>query len=131
MKGKWARDWEKAKLNPMLHLNRTIACSIRQSLRNNKNGKSGKHWENIVNFTLSDLIKHLEKQFNENMSWNNYGRDGWGINHIRPVSNFSFNSYKDEEFKKCWALENLQPLWAEENLRKSNKILENRNCLLG
>ena len=56
------------------------------------------------------------------MSWDNYGRNGWEIDHIKPISSFNFNSYKDKEFKECWSLENLQPLWAEENIRKSNKI---------
>lgn len=50
------------------------------------------------------------------MNWDNYRE--WYIDHIRPISNFNFNLCEDEEFKECQALENLQSLWAEENLRK-------------
>ena len=41
---------------------------------------------------------------------------------IIPKSAFNFETAEDADFKKCWALENLQPLWAKDNLRKSNKI---------
>jgi hypothetical protein len=54
------------------------------------------------------------------MSWENYGK--WHIDHITPLSSFDIQNYNDENFKKCWSLENLQPLWAEDNLKKSNKV---------
>ena len=55
------------------------------------------------------------------MSWDNYGE--WHIDHILPDSSFYYVSTEDDEFKKCWALSNLQPLWAIDNLKKSNKII--------
>ena len=67
-------------------------------------------------------MSHIESQFKEGMSWKNHGIHGWHIDHIRPISSFNFESCNDPEFKECWALENLQPLWAKENLSKSNKI---------
>ena len=51
------------------------------------------------------------------MSWDNYGE--WHIDHIRPMA--SFNLQEQEEQLKCCHYTNLQPLWAEENLRKGNK----------
>ena len=54
------------------------------------------------------------------MSWENYG-SYWHIDHIKPDSRFIYESVEDIEFKKCWALSNLQPLKAEDNLKKSNK----------
>jgi len=98
-------------------LNNRISTSIRRSLKENRKNN---YWEALVNFTLQDLIIHLEKQFKEGMSWDNYGK--WHIDHKKPLASFSFNSYEGKEFKECWSLENLQPLWAEENIRKSNKI---------
>ena len=56
------------------------------------------------------------------MNWNNYGKNGWEIDHIKPISSFNFKSYEDKSFRKCWELVNLQPLWASENRFKSNKI---------
>jgi len=56
------------------------------------------------------------------MSWNNYGYYGWHIDHIIPVSWWQFNSPEDREFKQCWALCNLQPLWRKDNQIKSDKM---------
>lgn len=84
--------------------------------------KRERSWENIVGYTLDDLRKNLESKFQEGMTWENYG--DWHIDHILPDSSFSYTSFEDDEFKKCWSLNNLQPLWAKDNLTKSNKIIE-------
>ena len=62
---------------------------------------------------------HLSNQFKDGITYNNYGN--WEVDHILPIS--SFNLYDIEEAKKCFNYKNLQPLWKEENLKKSNKIL--------
>ncbi len=72
-----------------------------------------------LNYTSEELKKHLENQFQEGMTWDNYGE--WHIDHIKPESWFSYKEIGDSEFKKCWALSNLQPLWAWQNIDKSNK----------
>ena len=56
------------------------------------------------------------------MSWSNHGVWGWHIDHIIPLS--SFNLRKKEEQKKAFNYKNLQPLWAEDNLSKGNKIIQ-------
>jgi hypothetical protein len=53
------------------------------------------------------------------MTWDNYGQ--WHIDHIKPVALFEFDSTDDPGFRDCWTLDNLQPLWALDNLRKGNK----------
>jgi hypothetical protein len=58
---------------------------------------------------------------NREMNWDNYGRKGWHIDHIIPLSNF--NLQDREQFLKANHFTNLQPLWAEENLQKSDKII--------
>lgn len=98
-------------------LNVNISSLIRISLKGNK---CGLHWETLVGYSLHGLKAHLEKLFKPGMSWDNYGK--WHTDHIIPISLWRFSSYKDREFKQCWALCNLQPLWAEENLKKKNKI---------
>lgn len=82
-------------------------------------GKQGHSWTDLVPYTLDELRAHLERQFCRGMSWQNMGR--WHIDHIVPVSSFEFSSPEDDDFKACWALTNLRPLWAEENQRKSAK----------
>lgn len=106
------------KFNPKIRLNECMSSLISYSLRN---GKKGKHWETLVGYTLDDLMKHLEKQFDSKMSWTNYG-SYWWLDHIIPISVFNFDSYNDLDFGQCWALENLQPLEKIENIKKSNKI---------
>jgi len=116
----YEKEWlkNKRKNYPWFRLSKNISRQIRKSLSCNKDGC---HWEDLLGYTLIDLISHLEKLFKIGMSFNNYGK--WHVDHIKPVSSFNFNSYDDPEFKECWALANLQPLWAEENMKKSNKIL--------
>jgi hypothetical protein len=72
-----------------------------------------------LGYKPEDLIKHLESLFQLGMTWDNYGQ--WHIDHVVPESWFLYISEDDEEFKKCWALSNLQPLWAKQNIDKSNK----------
>ena len=84
--------------------------------------KWGFRWEHLVGYSVEELMIHLENQFEEGMSWDNYGRRGWHIDHKVAVSAFHFTSFNDSEFKQCWCLENLQPLWETHNLIKNNKI---------
>lgn len=103
--------------DPKYILTNRIRTRIYESLKGNKGGR---HWESLVGYTLEDLKRHLEKQFKPGMSWNNQG--SWHVDHIIPISLWKFEKPEDSEFKQCWALCNLQPLWAEENMRKGNKV---------
>jgi len=109
---------EKHQNDPQYKLNDNFSGAIYKALRDDKNGY---HWENLVPYNLEDLKEHLENQFEDGMTWDNYG--DWHIDHIIPKSHFDFTDPEDEEFQECWALENLQPLWAEENLKKSDKLI--------
>jgi hypothetical protein len=71
----------------------------------------------IVGCTPEYLKEHLEKQFVNGMTWEN--RDEWHIDHIIPLS----SATSEEEALKLYHYTNLQPLWAIDNLRKSNKII--------
>jgi len=95
---------------------------IREKLKRRLSSKNGKSTFGFLPYTINDLTQHLESQFQPGMTWQNYGFYGWHIDHIRPDSSFHYTSIEDEEFQRCWALENLQPLWAEENWKKSNLL---------
>lgn len=103
--------------NPAQRVSRRIKTLIYYSLKGNKNGR---HWEGLVGYTVEELMAHLEAQFKPGMTWDNYGE--WHIDHIRPIASFNFTSPDDPEFRECWALENLQPLWAKENQQKGAKL---------
>lgn len=75
--------------------------------------------EKQLGYGIHKLRKHLESKFKEGMSWENYGK--WHLDHIKPRYLFNIKAYGDKEFKKCWALSNLQPLWSHENYRKGKK----------
>lgn len=68
--------------------------------------------------TKAELIQHLEGQFRDGMSWDNYGKYGWHVDHIRPCSSFDLTD--PEQQKQCFHYTNLQPLWAAENLSKGD-----------
>lgn len=82
--------------------------------------KAGRSWRTFVDYSLEELMSHLERQFKPGMSWENKG--DWHIDHIIPRSSFEYSSPDDPEFKKCWSLSNLQPLWAVDNIRKNAKL---------
>jgi 5-methylcytosine-specific restriction endonuclease McrA len=84
-----------------------------------KEKKEGRRWTALVGYTLKELCECLEKQFRKGMSWVNYGE--WHIDHVIPISKFQFESFEDVGFKKAWALNNLQPLWADDNMKKGDK----------
>lgn len=83
-------------------------------LRRLNYNKNGRHTEEILGYTKKQLKNHIELQFLEGMSWQNHGE--WHIDHIKPV--FAFVKEGTTDPKIINALENLQPLWAKDNLRK-------------
>jgi hypothetical protein len=119
---KYQREWyyKNRQTNIEYCISKNVSQAIRHSL---KTGKHNIHWEMFVDYTLTELRNHIEKQFKTGMSWENYGFRGWHIDHIIPISSFDITSYDCIEFKKCWSLNNLQPLWWYENLSKGNRIV--------
>ena len=80
------------------------------------NGKAARTKE-LIGCSTNELREHLEKQFRDGMTWENYGK--WHIDHIRPCASFDL-SIKEQQLE-CFNYTNLQPLWAIENYRKSDK----------
>lgn len=107
--------------DPLYKLISNFRTAIYQVLKENNIGKNGHYFE-ILGYTPEELINHIEKQFKDGMTWDNYG--DFHIDHKIPISSFNIKEIGDSEFMKCWSLSNLQPMWGEENIRKSNKILE-------
>lgn len=66
------------------------------------------------------FLQHIESQFTEGMTWENYGLKGWHIDHIIPISSYDLTN--ESEVKKACHYSNLQPLWWKDNLEKGNKI---------
>jgi hypothetical protein len=70
-------------------------------------------------YTPADLKEHIENQFDETMTWDNYGTH-WNVDHIIPQAALVYDSLSHPNFRKCWALDNLRPLNRRENSRKGS-----------
>jgi hypothetical protein len=116
------RTYEKTRKHndPIYKLINNFRTAIYQVLKENNVQKNGHYFE-ILKYSPEDLIVHLERQFKDGMNWDNYGE--WHVDHVLPISRHNIQEIGDEEFMKCWSLNNLQPMWGEENIRKSNKII--------
>ena len=79
--------------------------------------KKTKKTRDILGCSIYFYKKHLQKQFKEGMSWDNHGE--WHIDHIIPLA----SANTEEELINLFYYTNTQPLWAEENIKKSDKIL--------
>jgi hypothetical protein len=106
----------KRKTDPKYKLSAYFRIAIKDSIKSGQKRGLLK----VLGYTMDDLKKHLEKQFEPWMSWENHGE--WHIDHKIPVSAFNYETVDDIDFKKCWALKNLRPLKAFDNLSKSNKL---------
>lgn len=113
---KYQNEWSRKKLatDPKLKVSSHMKVMIHRGIGSSKAGRS---WREFVPYTLKELMTHLERQFMSGMTWDNKGE--WHIDHIRPISSFEFSGPEDQGFKDAWALTNLRPLWAKDNIRKN------------
>lgn len=96
-----------------------LRTAVYTALRRALSGKTSKT-EELLGCSFAFFYQYFQAQFLPGMSWGNWGE--WHLDHIRPVSRF--NSLDPEQARLCNHYTNLQPLWAVDNLRKSNKYNE-------
>lgn len=119
---------EKMRSDPRFQLNRRMKTAVRRMLRN---GKEGKKWTDLVGYTVDALARRLKRTMPEGYTWQDFMEGKLHIDHIIPVKVFSFTNPCHLDFRRCWALNNLQLLPAHENLVKRAR-LENpfQPCLM-
>lgn len=105
--------------NPKQRLSINIGNGIRKSI---KRGSKQSRWEGLAGRTLNDLKQSLEKRFTKNMTWDKFLKGEIHIDHIIPQSVFNFTKPEHEDFKRCWSLKNLQPMWAKDNISKGARL---------
>jgi hypothetical protein len=123
---KWGK--EKRKNDPSFRLRKNVSNSINKELKKNGSSKNGKSIMNYLPYTLEQLKAHLENKFEDWMTWENQGTYNldkwddadpktwkWQIDHITPHSTFKYESMDSQEFRDCWALDNLRPYSAKQN----------------
>ena len=117
----WNKQYksQRYKNDPKFRLRSTLRGAFRRFLKGKKE-KSTSEYLKQCGYTRKELVKHLEEQFDQNMTWDNYG-SYWHVDHIIPQS--VFEPTNDQHLKWCWSLENLRPLEASENISKSDSII--------
>lgn len=117
-KNEWTRDYKKECMkDPTFKMRMGASKAVSKALLRQGKTKGGSTFEHLP-YTPQDLKEHLEKKFVEGMTWENYG--DWHLDHIVPQAALPYDSLTHPNFTKCWALDNLQPLWAKDNIQKSS-----------
>jgi hypothetical protein len=119
---------ERRKIDPVFKLRVDVSTLIRRSLKSNNSSKVSSILDYLP-YSIQELREHLEKQFKPWMTWENHGvydidvwDDNdlttwtWQLDHIIPQSDLPYTSMSDDNFQKCWALENLRPYPAKLNI---------------
>jgi hypothetical protein len=111
-------SYERLRQKPSGRLAASIRAGIVKGIK--KGSKSSRKTFDILGYTLEELMRHIEKQFLPDMTWENYG--DWHIDHKVPLSVHNYETPDDLDFKLAWALKNLKPLWAFDNISKHAKL---------
>lgn len=126
MKRKWNRENNdkvrahgvKRRADPKYRIEASFRARLHQTLtRGSKNAPMFA----LLAYSSHELRARIASQFLPGMSWENYG--DWHIDHIVPLSAFRYSTPGDPDFRRAWALTNLQPLWAQDNFRKHARII--------
>ena len=102
--------------DPIFKLKRNLQSKLSQSIKHGYNDKTKAH--RLLGLKWGVLREYIESKFYEGMSWENFGQ--WQIDHIFPLS----QAKSEEELYKLFHYTNIQPLWAKDNLEKSDKLPE-------
>ena len=113
----YKKIWEqnRAKTHPEFKIKKSLGRRIHHAV---KNGTKTDKTMSLIGCSLEYFIAYLESKFQDGMTLDNYGQ--WHIDHIRPCS--SFDLMDPEQQRQCFHYTNLQPLWAKDNLLKSDNF---------
>lgn len=109
---------ERRAADPKFRMRGAVTRLVGCFLKRRGHTKAGRGFFAAIGYTVEQLVAHVERQFLPGMTWENYG--DWHLDHILPNASFDYLSMDDPEFRACWTLSNLRPLWKADNLRKSS-----------
>jgi hypothetical protein len=112
------RKKERFKCDINYKLKEILRSRIRNVIKKNK--KAGSAVKDL-GCTVEEFKTYLESKFQPGMTWENHGLNGWHIDHIKPLASFDLTNR--QQFLEACHYTNLQPLWAKDNIIKSDKIL--------
>lgn len=119
IKAQRTRHYEKHKNELAFRLRRRLSRAMRRCLIS---GKGGRTLKSMLGYSLDDLLARLNDTMPTGYDWEDFSNGTLHIDHIRPLSSFSFESPDDPQFHACWALSNLQLLPAMENWKKNDRL---------
>ena len=120
---------DRRKNDPTFRLRHNINSNITFYLKKNSSFKNNLSILKHLPYNIQEIKDHFETLFAHWMTWENYGKYDpktwddhdsstwtWNIDHIIPQSLLPYTSMEDENFQKCWALDNIRPLSAKQNM---------------
>lgn len=107
---------ERMKTDPAFKLKEQCRKRVYDALRGR--GRKSARTVELIGCDWDSLKAHLESQFQEGMSWDNYGKSGWEVDHRRPCASFDLTD--PEQQRECFNYTNLQPLWSKQNSSKGS-----------
>jgi len=117
------RKRERMKIDPSYQMREVLRTRFKDLVKDgyiDYTGSKTKRSQELLGCSLKTFKVYIEKQFEEGMSFENHGIDTWHYDHIKPLSSFDLS--KEQEQVKAFHYTNFQPLWAKDNLMKSNKM---------
>jgi hypothetical protein len=115
----YIRNWQRKKrdTDPQYRIGNRLRSRIWHAIQKGGGRKAFKTVE-LLGCSIAEVRAHLESKFTDGMTWENVGK--WHIDHIVPCSSFDLTD--PEQQKRCNHYTNLQPLWAWQNLAKSDTV---------
>ena len=104
-------------------MRRILSARLCIALHHTKHGRALKHSRTLdmLGCTIDFFMQHIEQQFQPGMTWQNHGQ--WHIDHIKPCASFDLTDPAQQ--KTCFNFSNMQPLWAEDNMKKGCRLHAN------
>ncbi len=120
---------ERKATDPYYKIREIVSGAVYSALKANNSSKENNSCFKYLPFDIKQLKEYLESKFEPWMTWSNWGTYNkkiwndndpttwrWNIDHIIPQSKLLYSSMEDENFKKCWSLNNLRPYSAKQNI---------------
>ncbi len=114
-----AQEQDRLKNDPAYAFTRLLRSRIGKAVKAQYTNKAVKTMD-LIGCTVKKLLAHLESQFLPGMTWENYGRKGWHIDHIIPCATFDLS--RQDHQRKCFHYTNLRPAWYHHNVGRGSRI---------
>lgn len=105
---------KRAEADPKFRIDALMRATVNRGLRGLQ--KRSKYLR-CLDWTFAELRKHIEAQFADGMTWENWG-SFWELDHVVPRSQFAYDGFEHQGFVECWSMKNLRPTPKAENRRQ-------------